>query len=176
MIERKKGTEPMLKLKSVLIIAGLVALSAGCKEPRGPKAPDFKLPAVGGGECDLSAEKGKVVLLEFWSLRCGYCRKEIPELKEVSEKIDPAKVTILAVHVFGGERVAMALERLHQGKNVKVCMDDRTVSKKYTKLAKKYRIRGVPHMLVLDKKGYIRKVHRGLTKASKLLASIKAFQ
>ena len=159
------------------IVTALIAVgfAAGCKEPRGPLAPVFKLPALGGGECDLAKERGKVVLLEFWSIRCGYCRKEIKELETLSGKIDPKKVTIYSVHVFGGERMARSLNRLHQGRNVKVCLDDRTVSKKYSKLPKKYRIRGVPHMLVLDTKGYIRKVHRGLTPASRLESSIKSF-
>lgn len=162
--------------RAVLILfLALAASGSGCKK-RGPRAPDFKLPALEGPDCDLAAERGKVVVLEFWSYRCGWCRKQLKELKSLSEKIDPKKVSILSVHAGGGQRMAPILSRLDKGKNMKVCLDDRTVYKKYTKeLPKEYRPRGIPHMLILDKKGYIRQVRRGLTPSKKLMQDIKAW-
>ena len=38
---------------------------------QGKDAPDFKLPLVSGGQFDLSKEKGKVVVLDFWATWCG---------------------------------------------------------------------------------------------------------
>ncbi len=35
--------------------------------------PDFALPAVAGGNVRLSEHRGEVVLLTFWSSRCGQC-------------------------------------------------------------------------------------------------------
>ncbi len=163
----------------VLLFVGLVASSGmsllGCKDKVGPKPPAFKIPAVGGGECDLAAQKGKVVLLEFWSYRCPYCRKEVAQLKKVGSKIDPKKVVIFSVHSFGGAKMEPQLAKFDFGPNVKVCMGDRELIKKYKDLPKPYGIHGVPHMLLLDKTGHIRRSHRGLTKADKLLEGINKY-
>ena len=168
-----------MKRSRMWLLGALVALAGlgvtGCKDKVGPKPPTFKLPAVGGGECDLAAQKGKVVLLEFWSFRCPYCRKEVAELKKVGSKIDPKKVVIFSVHSFGGARMEPQLTKFDFGPNVKVCMGDRDIIKKYKELPKPYGIHGVPHMLLLDKTGHIRRYHRGLTKADKLLEDIKKY-
>ncbi len=148
-----------------------------------PEAPVFTLPARDGGKCDLAAEKGKVVLLEFWSSRCPWCRKQVPEIKALGDKIDPKKVTIFAIHTFGGQRMAESLKRFDFGPHVAVCLDDGTVTAKYrcargdekAPLGKPWCIRGIPHMLVVDGKGRIQAYHRGLTKADKLYADLKRY-
>ena len=169
-------TDRILHVCTIAAMTAAMAMSlAACKDKVGPKAPDFKLPAVGGGQCDLSAAKGKAVLVEFFSYRCPYCRKEVPHLKELSGKFDSDKVVIFAVHTFGGARVEAQLAKLDFGKKVKVCLDDGTVTKKYSALPKPYGIHGVPHMLILDKKGRIRRVHRGLTKTAVLKKGLSRY-
>jgi len=162
------------KTGACLFLLSAVLSFSGCD--KGPKVPDFTIPEMGGGQCALAKERGKVVLLSFWSYRCPYCRKQMKEFAKLSEKIDPKKIAILAVHVFGGEALAPQLGRFVQDTKVRVCLDDRTVSKEYkNKLPKKYRIRGVPHNLILDKDGHIRKVRRGLTKVDVLERDLKRF-
>jgi peroxiredoxin len=155
---------------SVALIAAAFSLQLGCS--KGPKAPDFTVPALEGGDCSLSAEKGKVVVLTLWSYRCGYCRKQLEELKKLAKKIDSDKVSILAVHLRGGVDISERIRRLKPHEDVRICLGDRELAGKYkkgkSKLEEKYTIRGVPHNLVLDQKGHIRQVRRGLTKAGVL--------
>jgi peroxiredoxin len=50
--------------------------------PAGSPAPEFTLPALGGGEVSLSAYRGQQVLLVFSDPNCGPCQKLTPELAE----------------------------------------------------------------------------------------------
>jgi len=43
------------------------------KEWLGRPAPDFKLTDLNGNSVALSSMRGKVVLLDFWSISCGPC-------------------------------------------------------------------------------------------------------
>ncbi|PYT21517.1 MAG: hypothetical protein DMG57_38365 [Acidobacteria bacterium] len=47
-------------------------------------APDFTLEQAYGGRVDLSAYRGKAVLLIFWLTACGICRHELPLLDRLS--------------------------------------------------------------------------------------------
>jgi peroxiredoxin len=52
----------------------------------GELAPDFTAPLLDGGSLTLSAQRGKVVLLDFWATWCGMCRADFPRLQEVHAK------------------------------------------------------------------------------------------
>jgi len=49
----------------------------------GRDAPDFTLDRAYGGRVDLSAYRGKSVLLMFWATSCGICRHELPLLDKL---------------------------------------------------------------------------------------------
>jgi thiol-disulfide isomerase/thioredoxin/outer membrane lipoprotein-sorting protein len=47
----------------------------------GKPAPDFTLRDLDGREVQLSALRGKPVLLDFWATWCGYCREALPSIE-----------------------------------------------------------------------------------------------
>jgi peroxiredoxin len=49
----------------------------------GQKAKDFRITLLDGSSFTLSAQTGKVVLVDFWDVRCPPCRREMPNLKEL---------------------------------------------------------------------------------------------
>lgn len=53
-------------------------------EPGNP-APDFTLTTLEGQEVTLSRQRGKIVLLNFWSTECPFCVQEMPELQRFYE-------------------------------------------------------------------------------------------
>jgi len=50
----------------------------------GSFAPDFSLPTLSGGTCQLSSERGHIVLIDFWGTHCPPC---VAELKLVISKL-----------------------------------------------------------------------------------------
>jgi len=53
---------------------------------------------VKGEPVTLAELKGKVVLLDFWGLWCGPCRKAMPKLAELHEKYARDGLVIIAIH------------------------------------------------------------------------------
>lgn len=62
--------------------------------------PHALLPSVGsGGWIDLSAYKGQVVLIAFWTTWCPGCVDEVPDLISLQEQFSPKGFTVVAVAV-----------------------------------------------------------------------------
>ena len=48
-------------------------------------SPDFTAPRLDGGQCKLSEQRGKLVLLDFWATWCQPCLAEMPAMKDIQE-------------------------------------------------------------------------------------------
>jgi len=61
-------------------------------------APDFTLPQQGGGEWKMSDQRGKVVVMNFWTVTCRPCIQEMPTIELLAEITeDWGNVEIVAV-------------------------------------------------------------------------------
>jgi peroxiredoxin len=124
----------------------------------GDTAPDFTLQEVGGKQVQLSSvNKGKVVLLAFWSLRCGACIQEVPFLEQIHKSYGGKGVAVLSVVTDGVDAAATKTIMAEVGVSPRypVLVDPEfTASDTYTSFV-------VPHTLVIDRKGIIRYLHTG---------------
>jgi peroxiredoxin len=67
------------------------------------RAPDFSLKGMKGETVSLSAYRGKVVVLNFWTKTCGPCLEEMPELAELTKVLKSRDdVVVLAVSTDEG--------------------------------------------------------------------------
>jgi thiol-disulfide isomerase/thioredoxin len=65
-----------------------------------PMVPDFSLKDLNGKTVKLSDYKGKIVMVNFWTVWCKYCNQEIPELDKLDKELEKENdVIILAVDV-----------------------------------------------------------------------------
>ncbi len=64
----------------------------------GQDAKPFKLPLLEGGEFDLTKQKGKVVVLDFWATWCGPCVKALPALIEALSPFPAEQVALIGVN------------------------------------------------------------------------------
>ena len=91
-------------LGALTAVAGPTAqageMAGKCKV--GDRAPDFTLADVEGRKVQLSkVNSGKVVLLAFWSLRCGACLKEVPYLEQLHKGFAGKGVAVVSVVIDG---------------------------------------------------------------------------
>lgn len=62
------------------------------------RAPDFSLPMQGGGEWKMSEQRGKVIVMNFWTVTCRPCIQEMPTIELLAEIVEPwGDVEVVAV-------------------------------------------------------------------------------
>jgi cytochrome c biogenesis protein CcmG, thiol:disulfide interchange protein DsbE len=68
-----------LTILTILLATVAVALAAATV---GEPAPALAVTELNGRQFDLAAERGKVVIVNFWATWCPPCRKEMPMLND----------------------------------------------------------------------------------------------
>ena len=77
-----------------------------------PKAPDFILRDLSGKARSLKEFRGKVVLLNFTTTWCPYCKKDIPNLKKLHASMKGKDFTLISIFVNESpKRVAIFAEK-----------------------------------------------------------------
>jgi thiol-disulfide isomerase/thioredoxin len=62
----------------------------------GTALPAAIVPNIDGGTIDLSAYRGRPVLVNLWATWCGPCRREMPALERLSKE-QAGKLTVVAI-------------------------------------------------------------------------------
>ncbi len=114
------------------------------------------IPLLGGGELDLKAKTGRVVILDFWATWCGPCRRTLPVLAEFYQGKD-AEVEVYCVNVFerdGGGSVEPFWEA--SGYPMPVALGTE-------QWARVFNVQSIPALYVIGPDGNVRYHHKGFT-------------
>jgi len=117
----------------------------------GYPAPDFTFRDLDHKEVSLSDYKGKVVLLNLWSITCSSCIAENPDLESLFQKMKENKdFHLLTVVTNRGEteREVAPFAKKH-GLNFHILIDNKKVA------WKRYKMTGWPETFLLDRDGII---------------------
>ncbi|MCX7957142.1 MAG: TlpA family protein disulfide reductase [Endomicrobia bacterium] len=90
----------------------------------------------------------KVVLLNFWTTWCPYCRKEIPRLKQIYNKYKNSNLEIISINLLEPQKIVNHFIKENDIK-YKVALDIKA------EVAKKYKIKTIPTNFLIDIDGYI---------------------
>jgi thiol-disulfide isomerase/thioredoxin len=147
-----------------LVLALSLAVSLLALDAPGEIAPAFRAKTIDGRTFDNESLKGKVVLIQFWTTWCGYCRADQPAVEKLTEEHGD-KLVVLAVSVNESKgKVKKYLEGSPRKSRIVLTED--------TNLAAAFEVRGFPMYVVLNQKGLIAARHDGAATPvlSKLLA------
>ena len=160
----------LLILTVVLVVASLLIVDALRRLPHGPiggggggceKAPDFTLKDIYGQEFSLSDFRGKVVILDFFMIRCAPCKAEVRELKEVLKEFG-GQVVIISISVDPSDTDKDLRDYARENGITWI------VARDTADVADDYRIRAVPTLVIVDQDGCVRYRHEGLTSSEVL--------
>jgi peroxiredoxin len=120
----------------------------------GKPAPDFTLAGVDNHEVTLASLRGKPVLLDFWATWCAPCREASPHIQKLHDQFKDKNLVVLGIDTnepaekakkyFADEKYTFG-NLLGSGNEV----------------IKNYGAHSIPLVVLIDKDGVVRYVHRG---------------
>lgn len=128
------------------------------------KAPlEMKFTAADGRAVDLAALRGKVVLVDFWATWCPPCREEIPNLVATYEKYHAQGFEIVGISFEQAPDATNPARRQKTGEQMLAfTRENRMPWPQYydgtyweNPYGRKYGIRGIPAMFLVDKDGRV---------------------
>ena len=132
-----------------------------------PLAPEFSLPELNGQTLNLSAYRGKVVLLDFWATWCGPCLDEIPHFIELQNQYGDQGLQIIGVSMDDGPApVRDFYQRFHM--NYPVAIGNAKTGELYGGVL------GLPIAFLIGRDGRIEAEHVGATDISVFEREIQA--
>ena len=151
-----RGPVAIVAVGLALVLVGSVAYSAlvqpaqdsGLARPGAP-APQIALQVVGGGTSNLAAEKGKVVLVNFWATWCEPCKAEMPALQQLADGLKDRPFIMYSVDLQEDAPQIEAFQRQYQLRLFAVLDENGDVTRAYG-------VRALPATFVVDKAGLLR--------------------
>jgi len=125
----------------------------------GDPAPLFELPRLAhdgklvAAPLSLQSLRGSVVLVEFWASWCKPCRKSMPALERLYRRYRDDGFEVIAIKTDGpgmGKARSVAAATTFP-----MALDDEE------EVAELYKVGTIPHLVLIDRAGVVRYVHRG---------------
>jgi thiol-disulfide isomerase/thioredoxin len=151
-----------MNLLRLALAAGALALSSACAHAPVTRnmLPPVTLPRFPDWtQVSLEAERGNVVVLDFWATWCEPCKAALPEWEALAAAYRDRGVRLYAVSVDGDpNKVSQFIQEV--GLEVPVLLDRDAAVAEGT-----LRLQVIPTVLIVDKQGAIRSTHQGYAPA-----------
>jgi len=148
---------------------GNVAVLAGAGGS-GESQITFSWKDAEGNTGSLTDLHGKVVLINFWATWCVPCRKEIPDLIEINNDMDPDEFVLLGISVDAAsdiQKVDMFIT--DQEINYVNILDDGRLTRHFGN------IRAIPTTFIIDKEGTVQETIVGIRSKDQFMEKIQKY-
>jgi thiol-disulfide isomerase/thioredoxin len=143
----------------VLVVAAAVGAwyallqPASSSTPRiaqvGAPAPQIALPLASGGTSNLSADRGNVVLVNFWATWCEPCKSEMPGLQQLADELSNQPFRLYSVDLQEDAGQILAFEQQYGLRLYAVMDEDGNATRAYG-------VRALPSTFLIDQKGMLK--------------------
>jgi thiol-disulfide isomerase/thioredoxin len=124
------------------------------KQLAGKPAPDLSVTTLTGAPLQLSALKGKTVLLDFWATWCPPCRADDPALNKLYDKFGGKDLEIIGISVSEDRQVVEKYLAAHPHRYPIVLTTD-------NEMPRPYQVRVFPTYIVVGPDGNLAAVAEG---------------
>ena len=102
----------------------------------------------------LEKHKGEVVYLDFWASWCGPCRKSFPWMNKIEAEYKEQGFSVISVNLDANKSLATKFLR-EMPASFRVIYDPKG------KIAKHFKIQGMPSSMLIGRDGKIKSRHTG---------------
>lgn len=113
-----------------------------------PAAPDFEMVDMDDNNLKLSAQRGKVVIVNFWATWCPPCLKEMPSMQRAWEQLKDERVEMWAINVGETDEEILIFTARYPVDFPLLLDSDSSVTDQWPVI-------GLPSTFVIDKQGRI---------------------
>ena len=100
-----------MKTLLTVIFSLFISFSAFATNGEKQLAKDFTAPSLDGKTINLKEQRGKVVVLTFWSTTCLICTGELPKLSKVVNKYAGKDVVFIALSMENEAKISNYLKK-----------------------------------------------------------------
>ena len=146
-------SECVLLSRALSLLVLTTSLAFAGSDEREP-APRFHAKTMEGEQFNNESTKGKVVLFQFWTTWCPYCKGEESLVNDITKEFADKGLIVLAVDVAESKKKVVEYLKEHPRKCRIVLTGD-------TNLAAMYAANSYPIYVVVDRDGKIVDTQRG---------------
>lgn len=149
------------KTRLIIMVTLIIAVGAivGIALSRNSSSPSDSLPTFPEAETVLSELEGTPVVLNFWSISCYWCRKQLPYLENVAQQ-SGGEIKVIAVNIVDNAASVQNFFVDYEPTMIVALDSDRSVFVDYC-LAYNNTRGAIPFTFFVDSEGIVRYVKIG---------------
>lgn len=126
----------------------------------GEPPPDYLGMSTEGDKVKLSDQVGRLQIISFWATWCAPCRKELPVLNAIQNQVGADRMRVVAVNLEEPKKQFRRAMRAYKEFSLTFVHDRKGVT------ARKYGVKGIPFMVILDVDGRVAYKHTGYNESA----------
>ena len=157
---------PTLRLLAIALCASILVTTASATTLLHRPAPPLVRTDLQGRQVDLSALKGRVVLLTFWATWCAPCQVEMPRFNDWQARYGPQGLQIVGVSMDDDDAPVRSLIAQREV-SYPIVMGDAQLGRLYGG------VMGLPVTFLIDRQGRIAARFKGETNLATLERTLR---